>query len=136
MNEIYNGHFTGSSLWDLFGSDAKQLEKTWNISFRVMFGLPRETHQYFVEALSGRPHLKTILIKRYLKFIEQIKNSKKTALKNVLTLVENDTRSITGSNLREIMLLTKKNTISELSPEDAELIQYKEVPDNETCRVQ
>ena len=27
LNEIYNSHFTGSPLWDLFGPEAKQLEK-------------------------------------------------------------------------------------------------------------
>ena len=52
INEIYNSHFTGSSLWNLFGDEARKLEKTWNVSFRIMFGLPRESHQYFVEAVS------------------------------------------------------------------------------------
>ena len=119
-----------------FGVNARQLEKTWNVSFRVMFGLPRESHQYFVEAMSERPHLKTILIKRYLNFIDQIRKSKKSALKNLLRLIENDTRSITGSNLREILILTKKKQIFELCLEDAELIKYKDVPESENWRIQ
>ena len=101
-----------------------------------MFGLPRETHQYFVEAVSGRPHVKTMLIQRFLNFISQIRKSKKNALRNILKIVEYDTRSTTGNNLREILLLTKKNDISELSPEDAELIRYKEVPEEEVWRTQ
>ena len=36
VNEIYNGHFTGSPLWDLFSPEAVQFEKTWNISFRCL----------------------------------------------------------------------------------------------------
>ena len=58
------------------------------------------------------------------------------AFKNVLRLIEYDTSSVTGSNLREIMLLTNKNHIYELSPEDAELIHYKEIPDTEKWRIQ
>ena len=101
-----------------------------------MFGLPRETHQYFVEAVSGRPHLKTLLIERFLNFITQIRKSNKNALRNVLKMVENDTRSITGSNLREILLLTDKNDIYDLCKEDGKLITYKEVPEAELWRIE
>ena len=101
-----------------------------------MFGLPRETHQYFVEAVSGRPHLKTMLIERFLNFISQIRKSKKNALRNVLKIVQYDTRSITGSNLREILLLTEKNNISELDKEDGKSITYKEVPEEELWRIE
>ena len=100
-----------------------------------MFDLPRDTHQYFVEAISGRPHLKTMLIKRFLSFIEQIKKSNKIALKNVLKLIEYDTQSVTGSNLREILLLTEKNDVSELRPIDSQNIKYKEVPEGEEWRI-
>ena len=101
-----------------------------------MFGLPRETHQYFVEAVSGRPHLKTMLIERFLNFISQIRKSKKNALRNVLKIVQYDTRSITGSNLREILLMTEKNNISELDKEDGKSITYKEVPEEELWRIE
>ena len=100
-----------------------------------MFGLPRDTHQYFVEAISDRPHLKTFLIQRFLNFISQIRKSKKQALKNILKLIQYDTRSIAGSNLREILLLTDKNDVSELCKEDADQIIYKEVPKEENWRI-
>jgi hypothetical protein len=30
MNEIFNSHFNGSPLWDLFSPEARMLESTWN----------------------------------------------------------------------------------------------------------
>ena len=135
MNEIYNSHFTGSPLWDLFGSESKQLEKTWNSSFKVMYGLPRETHTYFVEAISERPHLKTILIKRFMNFIHHIEKSKKIALKKMLNVIKYDTQSVTGKNLREIMLLVDKCEVSDVTPDDLLKIKYKSIPENEEWRI-
>ena len=111
------------------------LKKTWNVAFRVMFKLPRETHCYFVEAISGKPHLKTVLIKRFLNFIDQIRNSKKVALKSVLELVIKDARSVTGKNMRNILLLTDKVKVNEITPEDISKIKYRVVPEEETWRV-
>ena len=48
-NLIFNSHFTGSPLWDLFSEDAKRLENSWNVSFRRTYDLPFQTHRYLVE---------------------------------------------------------------------------------------
>ena len=48
MNLIYNFHFTGSPLWDLFSREAIMLEKSWNTAVRIMFDLPMQTHKYFI----------------------------------------------------------------------------------------
>ena len=42
----------------------------------------------------------------------------------MLSAIELDTRSTTGKNLREIMLLTNKVNIFEMTPEDADLLPY------------
>ena len=105
MNNIFNSYFYGSSLWDLFGSEAVRLEKTWNISQRMMLKLPRNSHQYFVEPPSQTPHIKFSLCKRFLKFVESIACSKKQSIKNLLKHVKYDCRTNTGSNLRNMMLL-------------------------------
>ena len=65
LNNIYNSHFTGSRLWNLFNNASEKLEKTWNVSQGIMFSLPREAHRYFTEPLSGQ-HLKSLLINRFL----------------------------------------------------------------------
>ena len=43
VNRIYNNHFTGSPLWDLFCRDADMMFNTWNKSVRLMFDVPLQT---------------------------------------------------------------------------------------------
>ena len=80
-----------------------------------MCDLPLETHRYFIEPISGVKHLKFILIERFLGFLEQILKFRKTGPKHILKYVKHDVKSVTGSNLRNILLLTDKNTIEEIS---------------------
>ena len=39
-NMIFNCHFTGSPIWDLFCKDAQMLENSWIVSVRRTFDLP------------------------------------------------------------------------------------------------
>ena len=135
INEIWNYHFSGSVTWDLFSHESVMVENTYNTSVRVMFDLHREAHKYLVEPITGKPHLKKILCKRYLNFIESIKNSKKIALKNLFKVVKEDCRSVTGRNLLGIMLLVNKQNVDELVPSDAMNIKYNEIPKEQAWRV-
>ena len=76
-----------------------------------MFDIPKESHKYFIESLPGQPHLKSTLIKRFLSFIDQINKSPKIALKKLYHTIKDDTQSVTGYNLRRIMLMVNKNDI-------------------------
>ena len=78
INQIYNSHFTGSPLWDLFSRETDMLCNSWNKSVRIMFDIPLNTHRYFLEPLAGMQHLKFTLISRFLGFISQIERSHKT----------------------------------------------------------
>ena len=66
-NNIFNTHFTGSSLWNLFNKAIEKLGKTWNVSQRIMFASPRETHKYLIEPLSKTRHIKLSLMRRYIR---------------------------------------------------------------------
>ena len=57
LNNVYNSSFYGVPLWDLFGRDFEKLEKSWNVSQRIMLDLPRKTHRYFIEPLSDTKHI-------------------------------------------------------------------------------
>ena len=122
-------------LWNLCSKEAVQLEKTWNVSVRRMFDLPRETHCYLVEAVSQQDHVKTILSKRFLNFIQSIRCSQKQALKDLLKVVEHDTLSVTGMNLRTILLQTQGHSVQDLRPSDAN-IKYRDIPAMEEYRVE
>ena len=96
-----------------------------------MFDLPLQTHTIFIEPVSDSPHLKNILIKRFLNFIQSVKNSPKPILTNLLKSIIRDVRSTTGWNLRNILLLMNKNNVSELRPTDCNLFKYrKETAEN------
>ena len=107
INGIYNNHFTGSPLWDLFSREAEMLYNSWNKSVRLMSKVPLQTHRYFLEHLSGTRHLKITLIKRFLSFITQIENSPKILPNILLQTIRRDCRSTTGSNLRNILLMDR-----------------------------
>ena len=134
-NSIFNSHFTGSPVWDLFSPEARMLENTWNVSFRRMYDLPYQTHRYLVEPVSGQLHLKKVLIKRFLSFINQIKRSDKSIPKQLLHCIKLDTRSVTGSNLRRILLLTKKTKVEDITEKDIENIESDEISDDNMWRV-
>ena len=73
-------------------------------------------------------HIKKTFIRCFLSFTEKIKSSKKVALKNVFNIVKHDCQSVTGSNLRNIMLLVGKTSVDDLSVEDASRVEYHEIP--------
>ena len=125
---------TGCQLWNLFSRPVEMLLNSWNVSIRQMFGLNMKTHRYIIEPISRR-HLKSILIQRFLKFIEKVRHSKKSTLSHILKFVENDCRSTTGHNLRNILLLTQKNKISELDTMDAMSIQYHPIEEHDLWRI-
>ena len=100
-----------------------------------MASLPRETHKFFVEPITGTPHLKKVLCKRFLSFIGSIKTSKKIALKNIFKLVKDDCRSVTGRNLLNIMILVKKSSIDSLVPGDALDIKYHEIDEQQAWKI-
>jgi hypothetical protein len=110
LNSIYNSHFTGAPLWDLFCREATMIENSWNVAIRKMLNIDFQTHRYLIEPLSCRRHIKFSLLKRFLTFIEKIKDSKKTPITTLLTSIKQDVRSTTGKNLRNIMLAVGKLT--------------------------
>ena len=136
INSIYNSHFTGSSLWNLFCREAVMVENSWNVAMRLMLDLPRETHRYFIEPLSNTFHIRKILIQRFLKFIRQIRNSNKKSTKFLLNAIMEDTSSTTGSNLRNILIQTSKFSIHDLVPNDALSIEYHPIAFSDKWKVQ
>ena len=120
INNIFNSHFYGSALWDLFGIEALRLEKSWNVSQRIMLGNPRNSHRYFIEPLSETKHITFSLFKRYIKFIDSIESSSKSVLRKMLFIVRRDCRSNTGQNLRKLMKIADKTRIDDLKKGDVD----------------
>ena len=134
VNSIENSHFYGSVLWDLKSKEVVKLEKSWNVSIRKMFNLPWNTHCYLIEPVSNEPHVRTIFEKRFVNFISSVRSSQKGILKAFLKVVEYDTLSVTGRNLRDILLKTKVTDVRLLKSSDV-TNKYRDIPKQEEYRV-
>ena len=135
INSIFNSHLSGSVLWDLFTKEAVMMENTWNVSMRLMLDIPRETHRRLIEPLSETTHIKITMQKRFLSFINQIKNSPKNCSKSLLNSILADTRSITGSNLRNILLKTDKHDVRDLTQNDVSTLRYCPLSEEESWKI-
>ena len=134
LNQVYNSDFSGSNVWDLFCKEQEMLENSYSTAVRLMLGVPRETHRYFIEPLSGRLHIKSELIKRFLSFISNIRRSKKTTLKYVLGMIEYDVRSVTGHNLLKIKERCNKETSRLISSQES-VVPFRDIPNGEEWRI-
>ena len=132
INKVFNTSFYGAPLWDMFSKNFEKLEKSWNVSNRIMLSLPRNTHRYFIEPLTKTEHIIKSLWKRFLKFVGNITNGKKKVLRNMLAVIKYDARSVTGRNLRHMRLMTINCDEKEL---DVYAKPYRKVPESETWRV-
>ena len=110
LNSIYNSHFYGSEIWDLFSKGNEKIESSWNRTVKIIFDLPYNTHRRLIEPISGQTHIKLVLIKRLLRFVEKLKFSKKPVLRQPFSVCKDDVRTITGANLRNIMLQCGENS--------------------------
>ena len=105
LNLLYNSHFSGSSLWRLECQEAQHLISAWNKNIKLIFDLPWATHRWILQLITGS-NLKCILYARFLNFINSIHNSSKPALRYLYSISASDVRSVTGSNLRSILVNT------------------------------
>ena len=124
VSQIFCSHFTGSPLWNIFSDDAVKMESSWNVNIKIAFDLPFATHRSLIKPITGTSHIKEILVKRFLSFLNQIKNSPKQMPKHILNTIKLDVRSTTGSNLRNILLLTNKSNIDKLELLDFKCVNY------------
>ena len=57
------------------------------------------THRYLIEPLSGAKHVKTLLSSRFVTFYHSLINTKKTAVRFLARLAEDDQRTVLGRTL-------------------------------------
>ena len=106
---IYNSHFYGSNLWNLFA--ISDVYTAWNNVLRMVFNLPRRTHRYLLEPVTDFKHLFTLLTNRFLKFYSTLFLSGKNIISNLRRIQEKDCRSNFGSNIKNICRLNNTTDI-------------------------
>ena len=124
LHLIYNSHFSGSPCWDMSCRAFQMMEATYNRNIKITFELPYQTHRNLLPVLSSVKPLRVLLSRRLLKFVDCIRKSKKVVLKNILRRVECDVRTVTGGNLRSILMLTDTPCVESLRPADIDNVSY------------
>ena len=115
INRIYNSSFPGSVLWDFSSENFSQIVNSWSVSVRHMWGLSYATHKYLIEALSGQ-HAMSMLISRYVKFIQSMKKSPKIAVQFLVQKVANNCNTLTGRNVRFVCDKIGVENIFDINP--------------------
>ena len=135
INQIFNSHFTGSVLWNLASKEVEMIHNTWSTSIRKMFGLDRRTHRYLIEPISRTQHVKTALMKRFVKFTDMLSKTQKQASRNTFQTIKNDCRSITGTNLRKVMVACEKPRVCDATTQHVEKLLFHPIPSSEAWRI-
>ena len=66
---LYNTAFYGSNCWNFSSAEIARFAKTWNVNMRMILDLPRETHCWTVEELSGGKHFLQMIYSRFVKYL-------------------------------------------------------------------
>ena len=106
MCRLYNTAFYGSNCWNFNSNETERFSKTWNVNLRIMFDLPRETHSWIVEEISGGKHFRQMIYSRFVKYLSVLKKNKRLSLRTLFNIVTGDVRTSAGSNVRKILLDT------------------------------
>ena len=88
-----------------------------------------------MEPVLGKEHMKLKLIRNYLGFVKALRNSTKYILKVLYKISSRDVRTVTGSNLRNILLLTNEMQVDKLRPTMVDNISYKQIDESQMWRV-
>ena len=129
LNCIYNTHFTGSVIWDLFSRESIMIENTWNVSIRNRFNLQRKTHRHIIEPISGVKHRKLSLLKRFLKLSNALASSSICPVRTFFHKLK------TGSILRRIMQLVGKDDINNIHINDINSTEFCPVRNGDEWRI-
>ena len=91
----------GGMLWDLQGNMASQYFNAWNTCVKLAWGVPRATHTYFLDYLSGgMVSVRRDILGRYPGFYRSLLRSPSREVNILARIVAKDIRTTTASNLR------------------------------------
>ena len=135
LNKLYNSHFSGSSIWKLESEEASHLFGSWNKNIKLIYDLPWATHRWVLEEIT-RCNLKLMLYSRFIKFLNAIHKSSKPFVKHMLAVAGSDVRSVTGSNIRSILVNTGVQVIpGVIQAATVKGLTLCKVPDGEQWKV-
>ena len=75
--QTYSSHFYGSMIWGLYGAMTNQVFRSWNTTVKLVWNLPRPTHNYFVEHLLAKDmgSARQQILSQYIGFLKRLGRS-------------------------------------------------------------
>ena len=74
-------------------------------------------------------------MKRFLSFARKLELSTKPAVRHLFGVIKRDVQSITGSNIRKILDLLKKEDLSQIAPMDTLALNYHPISEDNLWRI-
>ena len=131
--QIYLSSMYGSNLWDLYSDAARSVFISWNVCIREAFNLPYATHRYILQDISEIPHIRVSLLRRFVKFYFQLKQSSKPSVRNLFRIQKNDVRSTFGRNCQKLCSEMQVSRVENINV--SEISMPIKTPETETWRV-
>ena len=130
----------GGMTWPQFSPKATDVFNSWNMCVKLVWGVPRSTHRYFVDNFlcSGIPSLKASLLSGFWKFHNSVSYSNSLEVRLVASTASKDVRSIIGSNLHGIRQLCQLDPLKTVPPAvvKEKLLEIRsEIPDQDAWRI-
>lgn len=110
------------------------LKNTFSVLVRHMQNLLLQSRRYFIEPLGGK-HLKSMLYSRFLKFINYIKYGNKIEAKLLLQIIQNNTETITGRNIKKMAIESEKSNIKNADYKIFKDLKFCEMSENDEWNV-
>ena len=135
LNRIYNSAFFGSVLWDLTSDATRQIVNSWSVATRYMWDIPVNSHRYFVEPLGGM-HAETMLITRYISFVQSLRKSTRPSVIYLLEKVMQNVNTVTGRNVRHVLDETGNSDIFSIKIDDVKKChKFFETPEDDKWKI-
>ena len=134
---IYSTHFYGAMIWDLYGEVACQVYRSWNTCVKLVWGLPRSTHNYFVDNLlsGGFPSVRKKILSQYISFLLRLRKSVSPETRLMSGISAADVRSPTGKNCHNIAVEFQFNPWSSSPSLLKSSYSYYQVPHSDIWRL-
>ena len=134
---VYSAHFYGSMLWDLYGDMAGQVFRSWNTTVKLVWNLPRSTHNYFVDHLlaDSFPSVRKRTLSQYASFLHRLGKSVSKEVRLMSMITAQDIRSVTGSNVYNMEREFGLDPWKESSRTFQKHYKYYEVPEVDSWRL-
>ena len=133
--QTYLSSMYGSNLWDMFGFWSNKMYIAWNTCVRSSFHLPLATHRNILYNISEVSHIRTSLIKRFIKFYSALQVCQKSEVRHLFNKQRYDCRSTFGRNCYNISKEYKVLSPSSIDVSNISVAMPMDIPEIESWRL-